>query len=367
MPEYISVSEPGVYVPSAQDSRNVLTNSDLENMIQIDTSDDWITPRTGIKERRIEHYKDVREMGLEAANDLLFNKLGLNSEQLQEIDEILFATNSHAHGLEFRNHAGYVGGKLGIEDVALSDKGAGCTGLIAVMREAYNTLKVEKDKKKILVIGAEHLTSITDYFDRNTCILFGDAACAYLISRNQGDEEGIIKNVFGGKPDIGGEGWSEGYLTLSPKKGLRIRPLDYPGDESKFKFHTPKFKFEEREQNYLIMEGNKIFNYAVKVAMRRAIHSVLEGTPYTIADVDVIVPHGANRRITHADEEALRKKGFKGIIYTNLETHGNTSAASVGLAEEEARREKIIKRGQLILSVAFGAGLTWGANLRRTV
>lgn len=352
---YISLSEPGIYVPS-DDPINVITNKDLERMVE--TSDEWITNMTGMKERRISHNKGVKEMGVEAAKNLL-KKTNTNPE---EIDEIIFATNRHNLEQEFPCHAGYVAKEIGAKDgIPLSDIGAGCTGLIYAIRQAYNNLLAE-DKKIIHALGVERLTDMTDYSDRNTCILFGDGGCDSELRKKErkNKEEGIIKIVLGGEPDRGDAEWPNGFLALQYKKGKKLRPLN------KFdpNYSEKKFELYEKEQNYLIMNGKKVFKYATRV-MIDAVHEVLKGTNYSINDIDVIIPHGANYRITNASEEGLRKKGFNGDLFTNLNKYGNTSTASIGLAHAEAIEKGIIKPGSLYLLVGFGAGFTWGAALVR--
>ncbi|MBU0958934.1 MAG: 3-oxoacyl-ACP synthase [Nanoarchaeota archaeon] len=357
---YIRLSAPGVYIPSrGENDINVITNADLERIVN--TSDEWITTRTGIKERRISHDLGVHKIAVLAAKDVL-EKIHLDPT---EIDEINFATNRHYKEQEFRNLAAYVAINIGArtENIALEDSAAGCTGLIYAIRKAYNTLKVEEDKKNILVIGAENLPDMTDYSDRNTCILFGAGACAYLLKRVEGKKEGIIKCTVGGKPDKGDKDWPDGFLGLKYKNGLKIRPSKDP---------NKKFETYPKKQNYLIMKGKEIMKFAPR-AMMLAVHKVLEGTPYSIENVNVIIPHGANARITNNAEKDARKKGFSGTVFTNLDKYGNTSTASVGIAEAEAREKrvtetserKIIEPGDLVIDVAFGAGLTWGAILKR--
>ncbi|MEK6925880.1 MAG: beta-ketoacyl-ACP synthase 3 [Nanoarchaeota archaeon] len=348
---YIRLSRPGVYVPSAKDPRNVITNYDLEKIV--DTSDEWVTSRTGMKERRISHDKGVKEMGLLAAKDLL-NKELIDSEQ---IDEIIFSTNRHSNEHEFPNHASYVARELEArEGIPCQDQAAGCTGLIYAIRTAYNTLRAEKDKDKILVIGSERLTDMTDYSDRSTCVLFGDGAGAFLVERFPGDvKKGIIKTFVGGAPDKGNSEWPNGFLSLEHKLGKKIKPSEDP---------DKKFDLYEKKQNYLVMNGKEVFKFAT-VAMKEAIHKVLEGTGYEVKDLDAIIPHGANIRITDAAKKGLEQKGFKGVVYTNLERYGNTSTASIAIAHDEAIEKEIIKKGSLYIIVGFGAGLTDGAILVR--
>lgn len=351
----IRMSEPGVYVPDrGENDANVITNRDLEQLVE--TSNDWIIERTGMSEGRIEHHLATHEMGYRAVLDLQ-KRTGFNPE---EIDEIRFATNKHHLGKEFRNAAGYVAGEMGIKNAALQDHAAGCSGLVYTFYDARNSLLCSK-KRKIVVVGAERLTDITNYGDRNTCVLFGDAACAYLLEKIDGEEEGIINIVTGGQPDMGNLEWPGGFLTLTdPIEGLKIRVSPaFLEDPTK-----PKFETYPAVQPYMVMFGKEIFKYATR-EMTHSVHEVLEGTPYGLPDIDVIIPHGANARITDNSRNRLEDKGFKGIVYTNMDRFRNTSTASVGIAEEEARRKGIIKPGMLVVQVAFGAGLTRAASLER--
>ena len=346
---YITLSRPGIYVPPSENPRNVITNDDLERIVMAsgeETSDEWIFSRTGIKERRISNNLGVKEMAIEAVRDLL-NKTDLNSE---EIDEIIFATNRHDNEQEFRNHAGYVAERMGVRKrIPFYDIGAGCTGLIYAIRQACNNL-MQEDKRKIIVIGSERLTDMTDYSDRTTCILFGDGAGAFSLEKHDGEGEGIIKNVVAGEPDV------NNFLTLEKKKGkkLKLAGPDVP----------EKFEIYEAIQNYLVMTGNKVFEFATDV-MKSAVHDVLEGTGYSIGDIKVIIPHGANQRIIEAAEKRLKAKGFMGELFTNLEKYGNTSTASIPLAISEANEKGIIKNEDLYILVGFGAGFTYGASLVR--
>jgi len=336
------MSKPEVYIPET-----VITNQDLENLV--DTSDEWIVERTGIRERRISLDKGVKEMGAIAARKVLDANIVVG----EEIDEVTFAINWHDSNQEFPCHAGHVAKENNIESAAIFDVGAGCTGLVYALTLAHNRMVADHRLNKILVVGGERLTDMTDYSDRNTCVLFGDAVGAYLLERSE-SEEGIINNFLGGEPDVGDKDWPSGFLSLKRKAGLKLR-----ASEGDYKFFP-----EEADQNYLIMNGKPVFKFASRV-MRHAVHEVLEGTKYSLEDVDVIVPHGANMRIIDSADKGLRNKGFKGRIYTNLERFGNTSTGSIPLAANEAYENGLIKRGSLVVNVAFGAGFTYGANLYR--
>jgi len=339
----ITLSRPGIYVPE-----NVLTNQFFESII--DTTDEWITKRSGIKERRISLDKGIREMGSIAAKRCLEKELITD----QTIDDVIFATNLHDQGKEFPSHAGYVANQIDNPDATAYDLSAGCSGLVYAIRQAYNNMVAEPDLKRTLVIGGERLTDMTDYSDRTNCFLFGDGAGAYLLDRFD-EEEGIINNVSGGKSDLGSVEFPYGDLALENKIGLKL-VCDGSGDYNK--------KFSK--QNYLVMNGKKVFEFAVPI-MEHGVRKVLEGTDYGLGDVDAIIPHGANIRIINPAKNRLERDGFNGEIFTNLEKYGNTSTASVPIAAEEAFNKGIIGKGSLVVNVAFGAGFTWAANLYRAI
>lgn len=333
--------------PGAHTPDKVITNLHLEQIV--DTSDEWIKTMTGISQRRISLDKNPKEMGLLAAQNLL-KTVGLT----QPIDEVIFATNRHSEEQEFPVHAGYVAAGLGIKKAIIHDKSAGCTGLVDAIQEAYNSINNPNGRvNQVLVVGSERLTDMTDYSDRNTCVLFGDGAGAYLVRRDE-TQEGIINSVLGGEPDTGDKKWLHGHLALEYKEGKKLV----------WSSSSEKFKTYRHTQNYLVMNGKEVYRFATRV-MRDAVNDVLQGTNYSLGDVDRIIPHGANIRIIEAAEKGL--KGFKGEIYTNLDRYGNTSTASVPIAAEEAIRLGIIKDGMLVINVAFGAGFTYGANLYRAI
>lgn len=339
---------PGIYVPPT-----VLTNKDLVELVDeqgqrvIDTDEDWIVSMTGMNERRIAIDEDVKKLGIKAALDLQ-RILGHSLRP----DEIIFATNRH-RDKEFPCYAAAVAETLGCNP-AIYDLGAGCTGLVYAIRNAFNDIK-SGEIHSALVIGAERLSDFSNYRDRKTCVLFGDGASAFYLEQNS-ESEGIIANFVSGRPD------REGYLTLMPPEmGMK---LSRKGD---------KFIATNASDQFLHMNGNRVYRFA-QVAMSEAVHEVLKRSlnpltrePYTLRDIDVIVPHGANIRIIQESEEELRngEKGFRGVVFTNLKSYGNTSTASVGIAARDARDTGIIKPGSLVCHVAFGAGLTYGANLYR--
>ncbi|NQU98634.1 beta-ketoacyl-ACP synthase 3 [Candidatus Woesearchaeota archaeon] len=336
----VTIYGPGVHIPET-----VLTNADLEKLV--DTSDEWIFSRTGMRERRISLDKGVREMGTLAVYDLM-SRVPFSPE---EIDEIILATNVHDGNRTFPAHAALIAGDIGArKGIPAYDQILACTGLVGAIRTGYNNI-IAGVVDKLLVLGAERISKFTDYADRHTCVLFGDGAGAYLLQRSE--EEGVIKNVLGSEPDMGGKGWPNGYLTTEKREGLQIVSKN-----------NGEFQTEKRKKNYLIMDGGKVLKFAARV-MKQSVLDVLEGTGYSLEDVDVVLPHGANIRIVNAAKKGLEKEGLKGVVFHNLERYGNTSTASVPLAAAEAKERGIIKEGSLVVNVAFGAGFTYGANLYR--
>jgi len=336
---------PGIYAPP-----DIITNKDLVELVDeegnraLDTSDEWIVQRSGIHERRISLDKDVKGLGILAA----LNLQDLLGENLNP-DEIIFATNRHRGG-EFPCYAAAIADTLCVQEAIIHDKLAGCTGLVYAIRDAYNAIQ-SGEINSAIVGGVERLTDFTDYSDRSTCFLFGDGAGWYKLER-QDNTEGIIANVLGGIPDMGGKDWPQGYLAIRKAAGKKLKK-------------TPDgFVAIDAIDDYLIMNGTEVFKFATKV-MRQAVHDALHRSDYELSDVDVIIPHGANIRIINSAQHKLKQKGFKGEVFTNLDKYGNTSTASIPLAAAEAIEKGIIKDRSLVINVAFGAGFTYGANLYR--
>ena len=331
----IIMSPPEIYVPE-----DIITNADLSTLV--DTSDEWIIPRTGMKEGRISYELGVQEMGAIVGEKLL----KANTIYEDDIDEVIFATNLHDEGREFPCHAGYVAGVNGIESAIISDTGAGCSGFVYALRQGYNNLVADPSLRRVMVIGGERLTDMTDYSDRATCVLFGDAVGGCILERSE-SEEGIVKIVAGGKPDM------NNFLGLEDKVGVKLTG----------RWKNGNFKTKRVKQNYLVMNGNEVFKFAVR-AMTDAVHAVLEGTKYTLDNVDLIFPHGANKRIIDGSIGRLDIPPEK--VYTNLDVRRNTSTGSVPLAMRDAMEKRILKRDQLIIvGPVFGAGFTWAGALVR--
>ncbi len=356
----VVLSRPGVYLPPT-----VLTNKDLVELVDektnkrvLDTTEADIERLTGIRERRISLDKDVVSMGIEAAKDLE-DILGRKVDP----EQVIFATNDHRRGEfplnndgEFPNYAGGVSTALGrTKGVTLMDLLAGCTGLVYAIDLAHSVIKSGK-KDRVVVAGAERLSGFTDYSDRNTCPLFGDAAGVHLLERRD-DCEGIVSTFSSGIPD------TQGYLKSERKLGKKLRQRE-----------DGRFIAYDAVDEYVVMNGRRVFMFATR-AIVEAAEEVLRVSPYNFSDVRVIVPHGANIRIIDppkedgkerfSPKEEFIKRGFKGVLYTNMCVTGNTSTASTAVSTARAIEEGIIKDGDLVMTVSFGAGLTCGAILYR--
>jgi len=317
-----SISGVGAYVPA-----KVLTNADLEKMVE--TSDEWITTRTGIKERHIAAEDEfTSDLGAEAARRAM-NMADVTAEQ---IDLIIVATITP--DMPFPSTACLVQHKLGATRAAAFDLEAACSGFIYAL-EIGQQFIMSRTYETVLVIGAEKLSAITDWKDRNTCVLFGDGAGAAILQNRQG-AHGLLTAV------MGADG-AKADLLFMPGGGSRC-PATVDSISSR--------------QHFLRMEGKETFKNAVQ-AMQTAAEEALRRCEITISQIKCIIPHQANRRIIDAVGERLGAKPEQ--LFVNVNKYGNTSAASVGIALDEAVSSGQVQRGDLILLVVFGAGLTWGA------
>jgi|YNPBryantNP2012_1023418.scaffolds.fasta_scaffold01555_4 3-oxoacyl-[acyl-carrier-protein] synthase-3 len=316
----------GKYVPS-----RVLTNDDLAHMV--DTSDEWIRSRTGIVERRIvSEGETTASMAARAAREAL-QVAGMKPA---ELELIIVATVTPDHA--FPATACLVQNALGAIHAAAFDLSAGCSGFIYALSVAADLI-AGGAYKNALVIGAETLSCITDWSDRATCVLFGDGAGAIILQANDADG-GVIASV------LGADGSGGGLLHL-PAGGSRL---------------PPSHETVDQRLHYLQMKGREVFRFAVQI-MPEATRQVLKKAGLTLADMNVLIPHQANQRII---ESAARALGVPSeLVYSNVARYGNTSAASIPIALCEAVEEGRIKRGDLIVCVGFGAGLTWGATAIR--
>lgn len=307
----------------------VLTNFDLSQMV--DTSNEWIVERTGIEERRIAD-KDIStsDLGTKAALKAL-KDANLKPE---EIDLIIVATITPDYS--FPSTACIIQDKIGAINAAAFDLNAGCTGFVYGMATGVNFIK-SGVYEKVLIIGAEVLSKIVDWEDRNTCVLFGDGAGACVLERCE-EGYGILASQLG-------------------SDGKNHEVLIQPGGGSK---DPASIESLANNLHYIKMDGKEVFKFAVRT-MERASTSVLKKANIEIEELDFLVPHQANIRIIDSARKKLKLSTDK--VYVNLNKYGNMSSASIPVALDEAVKNHKIKKGDTVLLVAFGAGLTWGSTV----
>ncbi|MEC7776610.1 MAG: beta-ketoacyl-ACP synthase III [Planctomycetota bacterium] len=318
----------GRYVPE-----KVLTNTDLEKIVE--TSDEWIIKRTGIRERRIAaEDQSTSDLAVEAAR-MALDRAGIAAEDLDAIILATLTPDTYCPA-----GACYVQNLLGATNACAFDLSAACTGFVYGITVGASLVRTGVHKN-VLVLGAETLSRFIDYTDRNTCILFGDGAGAAVLSRaEEGGDSRLLDHYL--RSDGGGTD-----LIIMPGGGAR-RPSSHDTVDGKLHF--------------LSMQGNDVFKFATK-SMQTLIETAIERNGLSADDLDLVVPHQVNSRII---DTVLRKVDIpEEKIYLNLQRYGNTSAASVPMALHEAVEEGRIQEGSLVLLVAFGAGLTWGYNLVR--
>ena len=316
----VGIASIGAYVPP-----KILTNNDSEKMV--DTTDEWITTRTGIKERRIaEDWQASSDLAIQAAQLALANA----NLEAKELDLIIVCGVTFDY--PFPATACILQDKLGATCPGF-DLSAGCSGLIYALSVGAQFI-ANGMYDNILVVGGETLSKIIDWQDRSTCVLFGDAASAVILGPV--DTGGFRSFVLGA--DGGG-----GKLLELPAGGSRL-PASYETISQRLHF--------------IKMNGRDVFKFAVRV-MEEASLEAIDKAGLTLKDIDLFIPHQANIRIIESAAERLNVPKDK--FFVNLDRYGNTSSASVGLALYEAFLEGKIQKGSKILMVGFGAGLTWGA------
>ncbi|MBE3127606.1 MAG: ketoacyl-ACP synthase III [Candidatus Atribacteria bacterium] len=320
---YSKIIGTGAYVP-----QRIVKNDELSKLVE--TNDEWITSRTGIKQRRISSGEKTYQIAAKAATEAIKNA-GIDKK---EIDMIILATITPDFFMP--STANLVQAELGLDDIPSFDLAAGCTGFVYGLQIADQFIK-SKESKTILVIGAEVLSKVTDWSDRNTCVLFGDGAGAVILKSS--NQEGIICTYTGSQGDL------QEYLTL-PAVPLKNPFLNVQNNNGK--------------PSNISMCGKEVFQFAIRV-MIKSISRVLKKSNLFIEDIDYIIPHQANIRIIDHVARTLKIKREKFII--NLDRFGNTSSASIPLALDEAHKKKIFCPGNRVIMVAFGGGLTWGAAL----
>jgi 3-oxoacyl-[acyl-carrier-protein] synthase III len=316
----------GSYVPE-----RVLTNADLEKMV--DTSDDWIVSRTGIRERRLAAAGECTSDLAAKAAARAMQDAGVTADQ---IDLIIVATITP--DMIFPSTACLVQQKIGARRAAAFDLEAACSGFIYGLHVGSQFIHTGA-YRTVLVIGAEKISSITDWADRNTCVLFGDGAGAAIL-QSRADAHEILT------VSLGADGTKSGLIEL-PAGGSKCpaSPETIAG-----------------RMHFLRMDGRETFKNAINV-MCQASKDALKHAGIEVGQVGCIIPHQANQRIVDAVSEKLEAKPEQ--VFLNLQKYGNTSAASVAIALDEAYRGGRIKKDDYVLLVAFGSGLSWGAAVIR--
>ena len=309
---------------------NVVTNKDLEQ--KVETNDEWIRTRTGIHERRIATKGEHAYLLASRAAQKALDVAGLTAE---EIDMIVVGTIS-AH-MVMPSCGCMVQKELGAKNAFAFDVNAACSGFLYSLEIGSKYVQADPNMK-VLCIGAETLSARTNWEDRNTCIIFADGAGAAVLGYSEGDSGLLATKLFSD-----GELWKLLYL---------------PGAES----NNEDLREEDMAGAFIRMEGREVFKHAVR-AMEGAVHSVLEKANMSIGQVKLLVPHQANIRIINklGDRLGLREDQ----VFVNVSQYGNTSAASVPIAMDEAARAGKITKGDVVLFCSFGGGFTWGAALIR--
>jgi 3-oxoacyl-[acyl-carrier-protein] synthase-3 len=319
----VSITGLGCYAP-----KRVLTNDELAQMV--DTSDEWIQTRTGIKERRIAAPE-------EATSDLCFPAaeaaLADAAVKGSQIDLVIVATITS--DMLFPSTSAILASRLGADSAAAYDLSAGCTGFVYALSQGYGAIAAGL-ASRVLVVGADTLSRVVDWSDRSTCILFGDGAGAVVLE--EVEEGGFHAFELGAD----GAGGMELYL---PAGGSR-RPASAETVAAR--------------EHYLKMNGREVYKFATRILVSSA-ETVLETAGKDVGDVDLYVPHQANVRII--EHAAKRLKIEKERVFVNADRYGNTSSASIPLALRDARASGRLKDGALVLMTGMGTGLTWGSNL----
>ncbi len=316
----------GVSIPE-----KVLTNADLEKMVE--TSDEWIVTRTGIRERRIgREDQATSDLGIDAARAALADaKL-----EPKDVDLILVATNTP--DTAFPSTACWIQKGLGAPDIPAFDVSAGCTAFIYGLIIARGLI-LSGTNKRILLVAADMLSRITNWEDRSTCVLFGDGAGAVVLEESR-DASGILSHHWSADGNLG-------ELIILPGGGSRLPASHATVDGKKHTLH---------------MKGNDTFKHAVKRMGEAAVEALARAGVDKEA-ISWFIPHQANMRIIEATRDRLKVPKEK--VAVNIHKYGNCSVATIPLALEELVREGKVKRGDIIVLDAFGAGLTWGAIVYR--
>ncbi|ETI87445.1 beta-ketoacyl-ACP synthase III [Clostridium butyricum] len=317
----VGIAGTGAYVPSL-----AVTNDDISELVE--TNDEWIMKRTGIRERRISQGEDTSDMASKAA----LCALERADVEPKDVELIIVATISP--DMFIPSVACLVQSKIGADDAACFDINVACSGFVYAMEIAQSMMK-SMNYKNALIIGSETLSKVINWKDRSTCILFGDGAGAAVLKRTE--EPGIMKS----------------YLKSEGKKGdaLTIGAAD---------FNTPFSKESVERDRHIYMNGGDVLKFAVN-ALADSVNKVLDETGLSMDDIKYIVPHQANVRIIQSAAKKLHTDLDK--FYINLEKYGNTSSASVPIALNEMYEKGMLKKGDKFILVAFGGGLTYAATM----
>ena len=325
-PVYASFRSIGAFIPE-----KILSNNDLESMV--DTTDEWITKRTGIKERRIaSDDENTSDMGAKASQ-IAIDRAGISNE---DIDLVICATVTPDY-FNMPSTACIISDKLGIRNVQAFDISAACSGFVYLLSLAKAFIESGM-KKNVLIIGAEKFSSIIDYTDRGTCILFGDGAGASVISATTNKDEGFVD------VHASADGSYADFL-VTPAPGT-INPVSQ--------------KVIDEGLNFVQMKGNETFKLAVKT-LTKDVKDILKKNEIDSKDIPHFIPHQANYRIIKAVGDALKMN--KEQVVVTVEKYGNTSAASIPMAINDIYESGRLKKGEMMLLDTFGGGLTWASAL----
>lgn len=317
----------GSYVPE-----KILTNQDLEKLVE--TSDQWITERTGIKERHISADDEPTSVLAEKAARKALEMAGLSAEDLNLIIVATLTPDTH-----MPNCACQLQVRLGAKNAAAFSIEVACSGFLYALKIAGDMIRCGSFQN-ILVVAAEELSKVTDWTDRNTCVLFGDGAGAVVLTRTDASENSLL-----------------GYTLKA--NGHYADSLIIPAGGSKYPITEESLK---KHDNCIKMAGKEVFKLAVE-SMVSSCQEVLRTEAITVEQIRWLLPHQANHRIISAVGKRLALSQEQ--VYVNVQRYGNTSAASIPIALDEIVRSKQINPGELILLTAFGGGFTWGAQLIR--
>lgn len=324
--ERIKIKGTGMYVPE-----KVLTNEDLEKMV--DTSDEWITTRSGIKERHITAPDETTADMAVIAGQRAIKDAGL---AVKDIDMVLVATSTP--DTIFPSTATWVQKGLKADHAPAFDLSAGCSGFLYGMIVAEGLI-LAGSARRVLLIGTECLSKVTNWKDRNTCVLFGDGAAGAVLEKSD-DENGMLSSYWKADGNLG-------ELLILPGGGV---------------LHPASHKTVDEGLHYLQMKGNEVFKHAVK-RMGEAALMALKKAGIKREDIDYLIPHQANIRIIQATGRRLKLPEEK--VFSNIHKYGNMSVATIPIGLHELKEEGKLKKGSDIVMVAFGAGFTWAAVVYR--